>query len=553
MNWLRRGRILAILIVGLFALWNFFATRNEDSASELQPDTSASSSLPAALDPGENVLTYHNDNFRTGQYRRETFLTPSNVNSDTFGKIGFLPVRGLVDAEPLFVSNLQIQGARRKVIFVATEHDLVYAFDADTLAPLWKVSVLGSGETPSDDHGCQQVTPEIGITATPVIDLNVKPHGAIYVVAMSKDSQGNYFQRLHALDLTTGAELPGSPASISASYPGHGAGSRNGLLTFDPARYKDRAALLLANGLIYTTWSSHCDVSPYTSWVIAYNASTLRQAGVLNLTPNGTEGAIWMCGSGPAADEAGNVYLLTGNGTFDTVLDDRGFPEQGDFGNAFVKIATERGRLRVSDYFTMRDTVDQSEQDEDLGSGGIALLPDVPDVSGRPRHLAVGAGKDQIVYIVDRDSMGKFHAGGDKVYEKDIWAIGGMEFGAPAYFGGSIFYGAYRDNLRAFTLMNATLPLLPSSATSQKFDYPGTTPSVSASQDSNAIVWTVENSIPAVLHAYLVSDLSREIYNSNQAGARDQFENNKFITPMIANGRVHVGTKTGVAVFGLLR
>lgn len=550
MIWLRGARIFALLLVGLFAIWILLGSRSQDNASEFQ---AMATRLPPALDPGENVLTYHNDNFRTGAYQQETSLTPANVNSAAFGKVAFLPVRGLVDAEPLFVSNLQIQGARRKVIFVATEHDLVYAFDADTFAPLWKVSVLGPSETPSDDHGCQQVTPEIGITATPVVDLHARPHGAIYVVAMSKNSQGNYFQRLHALDLVTGAELPGSPASISASYPGHGAGSRNGLLTFDPGRYKERAALLFSNGLIYTTWSSHCDVSPYTSWVIAYKASTLRQAGVLNLTPNGTEGAIWMCGSGPAADEAGNVYLLTGNGTFDTTLDDRGFPAQGDFGNAFVKIAAERGRLGVSDYFTMRDTVDQSEQDEDLGSGGIALLPDVPDVSGRPRHLAVGAGKDQIVYMVDRDSMGKFHAGGDKVYEKDIWAIGGMEFGAPAYFGGSIFYGAYRDNLRAFTLMNATLPRLQSSMTSQTFDYPGTTPSVSASQDSNAIVWTVENSVPAVLHAYLASDLSREIYNSSQAGARDQFENNKFITPMIANGRVHVGTKTGVAVFGLLR
>ena len=550
MTWRRGARILALLSIGLFAIWNLLGSRGEDSASEFQP---MATRLPASLDPGENVLTYHNDNFRTGEYQRETTLTPASVNAGAFGKVGFLPVVGLVDAEPLYVSDLPIQGARRKVVFVATEHDLVYAFDADTFAELWKVSLLGPGETPSDDHGCQQITPEIGVTATPVIDLHAAPHGAIYVVAMSKDAHGRYFQRLHALDLTSGAELRGGPTSIAATYPGRGAGNRNGMLTFDPGRYKDRAALLLANGWIYTTWASHCDVSPYTSWVIAYSAATLRQAAVLNLTPNGAEGAIWMCGSGPAADEAGNVYLLTGNGTFDTSLDELGLPAQSDFGNAFVKIASEGGKMRVSDYFTMHDTVDQSEQDEDLGSGGIALLPDAPDVSGRVRHLAVGAGKDQVVYMVDRDAMGKFHAGGDRVYEKDVWAIAGMEFGAPAYFGGSIFYGAYRDNLRAFTLMNATLPRLPSSSTAQKFDYPGTTPSVSASQGSNGIVWTVENSVPAVLHAYPASDLSRELYNSNQAGARDQFENNKWITPMIANGHVHVGTKTGVAVFGLLR
>jgi hypothetical protein len=294
-------------------------------------------------------------------------------------------------------------------------------------------------------------------------------------------------------------------------------------------------------------------VSPYTSWVIAYNSGNLQQTAVLNLTPNGTEGAIWMTGDGPAADEAGNVYLLTGNGTFDTALDANGFPAKGDYGNAFVKLAMKDGKLGVADYFTMHDTQDQSEQDEDLGSGGILLLPDLRDVSGRVRRLAVGAGKDQIIYIVDRDSMGRFNARGDKVYEKDIWAIGGMEFGSPAYFANTVYYGAYKDALRGFTFVNATLPRLPSSRTSQKFDYPGTTPSVSANGASNGIVWTLENSVPAVLHAYAVFDLCSELFNSNQAGARDQFENNKYITPMIANGRVYVGTKTGVAVFGLLK
>ena len=229
------------------------------------------------------------------------------------------------------------------------------------------------------------------------------------------------------------------------------------------------------------------------------------------------------------------------------------FRQQGNYGNAFVKIATEQGRLRVVDYFTMHDTVDQSEQDEDLGSGGILLLPEMKDVSGKWRHLAVGAGKDQVVYVVDRDSMGKFHKSSDTVYERDIWAIAGMEFGAPAYFSGSVFYGAYRDNLRAFTFLNATLPRLPASVTSHKFDYPGTTPAVSANGASDGIVWTVENSVPAILHAYRADDLRTEIYNSNQAGTRDQFENNKWITPMIAGGHVYVGTKTGVAIFGLMK
>jgi glucose dehydrogenase len=547
----RTGEIF--LCICLLATAGFATGCSDDSASEPQTSDSLATSLPPVPESEVNVLTYHNNNLRTGQYLHEASLTPANVNSAKFGKVGFLPVRGLVDAEPLYVSTIMVRGAKRKVVFVATEHDLVYAFDADTFALLWKTSVLSPGETTSDNRGCQQVTPEIGITATPVIDLRKGPHGAVYVVAMSKDTRGHYFQRLHALDLATGAELPASPTTIMATYPGTGAGSRNGRLAFDAKQYKERAALLLTNGTIYTTWASHCDVSPYTSWVIAYNSGNLQQTAVLNLTPNGTEGAIWMTGDGPAADEAGNVYLLTGNGTFDTALDANGFPAKGDYGNAFVKLAMKDGKLGVADYFTMHDTQDQSEQDEDLGSGGILLLPDLRDVSGRVRRLAVGAGKDQIIYIVDRDSMGRFNARGDKVYEKDIWAIGGMEFGSPAYFANTVYYGAYKDALRGFTFVNATLPRLPSSRTSQKFDYPGTTPSVSANGASNGIVWTLENSVPAVLHAYAVFDLCSELFNSNQAGARDQFENNKYITPMIANGRVYVGTKTGVAVFGLLK
>jgi outer membrane protein assembly factor BamB len=508
----------------------------------------------AGLGPADiDVLTYHNDNARTGQYLNELLLSPQNVNSRTFGKVGFLETRGLVDAEPLYVSRLVIDGVRHKVVFVATEHDFIYAFDADDFSLLWQTSLLPAGETTSDNRGCQQVNPEIGVTATPVIDPNGGSHGIIYAVAMSKNRRGHYFQRLHALDLATGAEMPGSPRTITAAFPGTGAGSRGRRLLFDPKQYKERSALLLSKGLIYTTWASHCDNAPYTSWVIAYNASNLKQAGVLNLTPNGAEGAIWMTGDGPAADEEGNIYLTTGNGTFDTVLDAHGFPSQGDYGNAFVKIAMKEDELSVVDYFTMHNTVEQSEADEDIGSGGVILLPDMQDPSGKTRHLAVGAGKDQIIYIADRDSMGKFNVASDKIYQKDVWAIGGMEFATPAFFNNTIFYGAYKDNLKAFAFNCGLLPRLPASQTSKKFIYPGVTPSVSSKDNSNAIVWAVENTTPAALYAYDARDLSRELYNSNQAGKRDQFSFNKFITPMIANGRVHIGTQTGVIVLGLLK
>lgn len=520
-----------------------------NAPTHLLPNNSRVGLAPADI----NVLTYHNDNARTGEYLNEVLLSPQNVNSASFGKVGFLQTRGLVDAEPLYVSHLLIRGVPHRVIFVATEHDLVYAFDADDFSLLWQTSLLPPGETTSDNRGCQQVNPEIGITATPVIDLKAGPHGIVYAVAMSKNRQGRYFQRLHALDLSTGAEIPGSPRTISATFSGTGAGSRNGRVWFDPKQYKERAALLLSKGLIYTTWASHCDNDPYTGWVIAYNASTLVQAGVLNLTPNGAEGSIWMTGDGPAADEEGNVYLATGNGTFDTVLDANGFPSQGDYGNAFVKIAMREDKLAVVDYFTMHNTVEQSQQDEDMGSGGVVLLPDMQDPSGKTRHLAVAAGKDQIIYIADRDSMGKFNAAGDKIYQEDIWAIGGMEFATPAFFNNTMYYGAYKDNLRAFAFDCGILPRLPASQTSKKFIYPGATPSVSANGSSSGIVWAVENTIPAVLYAYDARDLSKELYNSNQAGKRDQFSFNKFITPMIANGRVHIGTQTGVIVLGLLK
>jgi outer membrane protein assembly factor BamB len=494
-----------------------------------------------------DVLTYHNDIARTGQYLTETVLTADNVNGKGFGKVGFLRVQGLVDAEPLYVSKLWIAGGLHRVVFVVTEHDLAYAFDADTYSPLWKASLLGAGETTSDDRECQQITPEIGITATPVIDLNAGPHGTIYIVAMSKDLRGHYLQRLHALDLTTGAERRGSPQTIGATFPGSGAASVSGEVVFAPKQYEERAALLLLNGVIYTTWASHCDHDPYTGWVMGFRASTLEPVEVLNLTPNGNEGAIWMTGDGPAADASGNIYLLTANGTFDTALDGRDFPSHGDFGNAFLKIATGGNKLAVADYFATRDTVPESNKDEDLGSGGALLLPDLRDSHGNIRRLAIGAGKDQIIYVVNRDSMGKFDLSGDKVYQEIPDALGGAQFATPAYFNNAVYYGAAFAPLKAFPIANAYLATSPASQTSTKFDYPGTTPSISANRTSNGIVWAVEsNGMAGVLHAYDATNLSKQLYSSGT-----EFAGNKFITPMIADGKVYVGTPTGVVVFGL--
>jgi outer membrane protein assembly factor BamB len=497
------------------------------------------------------VLTYHNDAARTGQNLEETILTPGNVNSASFGKLGFLSVDGLVDAEPLYVSNLLVAGHPHNVVFAVTEHDSVYAFDADTLTQLWQVTVLSAKETPSDDRGCGQVSPEIGITSTPVISFNNKGRGTMYLVAMSKDTYGNYFQRLHALDVTTGAEISGSPTTINATFP-----NLQGGTTFDPKQYKERASLLLLDGKIYTSWASHCDNGVYTGWVMGYDAATLKQVSVLNLTPNGSDGAIWMSGAGPAADAQGNIYLLDGNGTFDKTFDSAGFPTNGDFGNGFLKLSASGSRLSVADYFNMHNTNAESDADQDLGSGGALVLPDFKDASGNTLQLAVGAGKDGHVYVVNRNSMGKFNSKKDNaIYQELDHALAGAVFSMPAYFSGTVYFGAVGDSLKAFSMVNAKLVPKAASKTPGTFAYPGTTPSISSNGASNGIVWAVESrgSDAGVLHAYDASNLAHELYNSNQAGARDNFSDNKYITPMIANGKVFVGTPTGVIVFGLLR
>ena len=505
-----------------------------------------------------NVLTYHNDNARTGLNAKETILTTGNVNSSTFGKIGFFSTLegsasvALVDAEPLYVSRLTVAGASRNVLYVATEHDTVFAFDADTGAQLWKTSLLGTNETTSDNRGCGQVAPEIGITATPVIDLKAGPHGTIFVVAMSKNGS-NYFQRLHALDLATGAEIT-TPTAIQATFPLPGHAGQ--IATFDPSQYKERSALLLLDGVIYTTWASHCDNDPYQGWILSYSESTLQQISVLNVTPNGGRGAFWGAGAGPAADPSGNFYVLSGNGTFDDTLDANLFPVNRDFGNGFLQITTVGNVLAVSDYFNMQDTDTESGNDTDLGSGGPMVLPDLTDNRGNTWHLAVGAGKDGRIYVVNRDLMGKFNTSNDNaIYQELDGALPGGVWSTSAYFNNAVYFGPQGNALRAFTISNAKLSTAPSSESPTAFGYPGATPSVSANGTSNGIVWAMENGGTGVLHSYDATNLATELYNSNQAGTRDQYPTNgncKFVTPVIADGKVFVPTATGVAVFGLL-
>jgi hypothetical protein len=499
------------------------------------------------------VLTYHNDIARTGQNLTESILTTSNVTSATFGKIGFYPVDGRVDAEPMYASNVTVPGkGTHNVLIVPTEHDSVYAFDADSGSILWQTSMLAGGETPSDPRNCGQVSPEIGVTATPAIDRTRGPNGAVYLVAMSKNGS-TYHQRLHALDLAFGTELLDGPAEVQASYPGTGDNTNGTDVIFDPAQYKERVGLLLMNGMVYTGWASHCDIRPYTGWIIAYDASTLLQTSVLNVVPNGSEGSLWASGAGLAADNSGNIYFLDANGDFDTSVNGSGFPSNGDFGNAFLKLSTSGG-LAVADYFEMFNQQQENSSDTDLGSGGALVLPDLTDGAGQTVHLAVGAGKDTNIYVVNRDAMGKFNPDSNNIYQELAGALPGGVFSMPAYFNSTVYYGAVGSAIKAFAITNAKLSIAPASQTSNMFAYPGATPSISANGTSNAIVWAVENTNPAVLHAYSATNNLNELYNSNQApGGRDQFgAGNKFITPTIVNGKVFVGTPNGVAVFGPL-
>lgn len=509
--------------------------------------------VPAVLLAQANVLTWHNDNLRTGQNTAEGILTPAKVKSATFGELFKVAVDGKVDAQPLYVSAVSIPGkGTHNVVYAATEHDSVYAFDADTGTILWQVSMLKAGETTSDARNCNQVTPEIGVTSTPVVDL---AKGFMYVVAMSKDASGVYHQRIHGLWLTSGVEEYGSPFDVTATAVGYGDNSTDHTVTFDPGQYKERPGLLLVKDQLYTAWSSHCDIRPYNGWMMSYSTVNGSQTGVFNFAPNGSDAAPWNAGAGPAADAAGNIYIAVGNGTFDTAFDTKGFPIQGDYGNGVIKIQNTGNGLQATDFWTMYNSNALSNGDVDLGSGGLMLLPTQLDSTGTAKNLAVVAGKDTNMYVLDQANLGKYDVTNDgTLYQQLTSALSNGVWSSPAYFNGHIYYGSVNSVLRSFDVNGAMLSSSPSSSTQATFNYPGTTPSVSSFGSTNGIVWAVENSNPAVLHAYDATNLATELYNSNQAASsRDQFGNgNKFMTPTIANGKVYIGTPNSVAVFGIL-
>jgi chitodextrinase len=511
---------------------------------------SASATVYVTVHAG--VLTHHNDNARTGQNLGETVLTLSNVNSTRFGKVASYTIDGIAHASPLYLPNVNVPGVGlRNVVYVATEHDSVYAFDADGAGgnPLWKVSFInpsaGVTTVPNGDTGeCCDIAPEIGITGTPVIDAAA---GTLYVVAKTKEGPSTYVQRLHALDVSTGTEKLGGPVVIQASVPGTGNGSVGGTLSFNQLRENQRTALLLYNGVVYMGFGSHGDNQPYHGWLLGYNATTLQRVLVFSSTPNGEGGGIWQSGGGLAIDSVGNFYFATGDGSY--TINTGGI----DYGDTFLRFNPASG---VVDYFTPHDQATLNASNLDLDAGGMILLPDQP---GAHPHLLVSAGKNGSIYLVDRDNMGHFN-GTDRNVQTlvNIFPFGTPlpgNYSSPVYFNGAVYFGPVADVAQMFRLTNGLVSTAPTSTTPQTFAYPGAALSISANGTSNGILWATQKN-PAgggTLHAYDASNIAFELYSSDQAGTRDALDSAaKFSIPVVVNGRVFVATEGRLTVFGLL-
>ncbi|HLY18290.1 MAG TPA: IPT/TIG domain-containing protein [Bryobacteraceae bacterium] len=496
-----------------------------------------------------NVLTFKNDNARTGQNLNEPLLSPSNVNPTQFGRRFSHVVDGYMYGQPLYMASVPMaDGTVHNIIVAGTAHDSVYAFDADdalgsNASPLWQVSFINPSQGVTtvswQDVNCTVIYPEIGITGTPVIDA---ASYTVYLVAFTKETASDgsvrYVHRLHALDVRSGKELAASPVEIQASVPGIGDGSST--VSFVPLSYKQRGALLLANGVVYTPWSSHCDNGLYHGWIMGYRADTLQQAAVYNSTPNGAGASFWGAGAGPAADGDGNLFVVSANGTFDQTY------STPDLGDSLIKLSPTNG-LTIADYFTPYNQLYLAENDLDLGSAGALLLP--PEAgSNTHRNLALTAGKEGRIYLVDRDNMGRFNGQYDAGALQTITLGGDGVFGSAAYFSGRVYFSAGGDGLRAFGIANAALTPAPVSSSPKAIADPGTTPVVSANGSANGIVWAYElgEARDTLLHAYDATDLSKELY-LDVLNAYTEFG-----VPMVADGKVYVGALNNLLVYGLL-
>jgi hypothetical protein len=520
-------------------------------------------SSPRALEPGfTGQFLYRNDNFRTGQNLAESVLTPSTITGSTFGLQFTDAIDGYAYAQPLYVPAVSIPSlGTHNVVYVATENDSVYAFDADQSGPpLWKTSFIdpanGITPVPSSDLGssCQDLVPIIGITATPVID---QATGTLYVVSKVKLGPGQYQQQLHALDIATGLEMPNSPVTIAASVSGSGQASVNGIISFDPLLQQDRPALTLANGVVYLSFASHCDIQPYHGWILGYDETSLAQEIVYNTTPNGGLGGIWEAGCGPGVDTNGDLITVTGNGTFDTGA------SPTDYGDSFLRLTPgvgTTGTMSVSSFFTPLDELMLEDDDADMGSGGHLLLPNQP---GPNPHLMIGIGKLGTIYLVNRDTMGGFNPSADQMVQELPSAVGGM-FATPAYWSGTvpnvglqnmIYTIGIFDDPKMFVLGNGMIQTPPASTGTIGFGFPGASPVISANGTSGGIMWAIDSSAylssgPAILYAFDATNLQTTLFDSSQKNSNNPGPAVKFAVPTVANGSVYVGTQTQLAVFG---
>jgi len=530
-------------------------------------DITKNATASAAVTDLTGVTTYHNNLTRDGVNTHEFALTMASVKTATFGKLFACTVDGAIYAQPLWIANLMIGGAKHNVVIVATQRDSVYAFDADTNAnpcvALWHANLVDTahggtaGETFVSSSlvgsGFGDLAPDIGVTGTPVIDTVTN---TLYLVSKSAKAGPQFFQRLHALDLTSGNEkLNGNkPTLISASVLGDGDGSSGGSVAFDPRNEHQRPGLALVNGVVYIAWASHEDHDPYHGWVIGYDAATLAQVSgaVFNTTPNlaGTvsysRGGIWMGGGAPAADTSNNLYVITGNGVYDST--------KSDFGDSVLKLATSGG-LSLADWFTPNDQMTLDQNDTDFGSGAAVILVDLP--SSPTPHLVVGGGKEGTLFVLNRDNLGHITPGDGGAIQ--FFPASNGIFATPAFWQNKLYYAADGDTLKAFTLdpvQGLFTPIAGPSASSQSsnsFGFPGATPSISSQGAANGIVWALNNAQfcttqspgcgPAVLHAYDAANLATELWNSSQVAADKAGNAVKFTVPTVANGKVYIGTR----------
>ena len=518
-----------------------------------------------------NVTTQHNDIARTGANTNELTLTPSNVNTNTFGRLFSQPVDGYVYAQPLYVAGVTLgagtaqPGTTHNIVFVATEHDSVYAFDADSngganASPLWHVSLLdaaygaaaGATTVPSTDLGTGDIVPEVGITGTPVIETTTN---TIYVVGKTKEN-GTYFQRLHALDITTGQEKFAGPMTIIASVNGVGTGSSGGKLNFDPKWENHRPALLLLNGIIYLGFAAHGDNGPWHGWILAYNAGTLEQTGAWSPSANSLGSGIWMSGTGLAADVPsgkpyGRMFTVTGNGTFDAMPM---YTNSMSYGDSIIQLDLTNGVPTVLDDFTPHDQAALNGSDQDQASGGAILLPDSVG-GGGGNHQLVQIGKSARVYVLNRENLGGYNPVNTTDPGEAATLNGGL-WGGPAYWNGRVYIWAKNETLKSFAFSNGAITSSTSANESAATYSP--TPSVSANGTTNGIVWSLKTDNfasrgQAILYAHDGTNVATLLYASSQNATRDNpGASVKFSVPTIVNGKVYVGTETQISVYGLL-